>query len=128
MIRGDLSMPCNRPCRSLAVRLRLACTRLTGQSYLTDGAQRLCLVGRRTRWMFVFLALLVLLRSNEGHAQQTAIDKDTYAGAVEHCRGTASRPMTLNSDHGVLCFDGWIGENLDLSPAKDLKESGLFVV
>jgi hypothetical protein len=71
---------------------------------------------------------LVLLRSHEGHAQQAAIDKDTYASAADHCRGTASRPMTLSADHGVLCFDGWIGENLDLSPAKDLKESGLFVV
>lgn len=121
-------MSCNRPGRSRAVRLRLACTNMARQSYLTDGARRTSVLGGRTRWPFVFLALLVLLRSNEGHAQQAAIDKDTYASAVEHCRGTASRPMTLNSDHGVLCFDGWINEDMDLSPAKDLKESGLFVV
>jgi hypothetical protein len=121
-------MSCNRPRRSLADRLRLARARNALQRNATDGARRLCLVGGRKRWSFVFLVLLAVLRSNDGHAQQTAIDKDAYASAAEQCRGTASRPMTLSADHGVLCFDGWISENLDLTPAKDLKESGLFVV
>jgi hypothetical protein len=36
--------------------------------------------------------------------------------------------MTLSPDGQVLCFDGAIAKNFDVSRAKDLKEDGLFVV
>jgi hypothetical protein len=47
---------------------------------------------------------------------------------VEYCRGTVPRPMALSPEKEILCFDGPVDADTDVSPAKDLKESGLFVV
>src|SRR5258708_3933529 len=81
-----------------------------------------------TPWLFVFLALLLLLCSREGHTQQSAPDRESYYRAVEYCRGDVSRPMALSPDGQVLCFDGDVAPDLDLSLARDLKEDGLFIV
>lgn len=74
-------------------------------------------------------ALLVLFLNCEiGNSQELASDKFVYHSAVEYCRGTVPRPMALGVDQRVLCFDGWIYKEMDVSLAKDLKEYGLFVV
>ena len=39
-----------------------------------------------------------------------------------------SRLMALSPDGQVLCFDGVVADDLDMSPARGLKENGLFVV
>jgi hypothetical protein len=83
---------------------------------------------RRMQWLLVFLALLLPLRSSAVHAQQQAPDKENYHSAVQYCRDALPRPMALNSERGILCFDGSVDGDIDLSPAKNLKESGLFVV
>jgi hypothetical protein len=59
-------------------------------------------------------------------AQQ--LDFSVYARAVEYCRGDVPRPMTLNLDKRVLCFDGAIWQGQDISLAKGLEANGLFVV
>ncbi len=57
-----------------------------------------------------------------------ATDFGVYARAVEFCRGTVKRPMALDLDKRVLCFDGEILQNQDISPVNGLVENGLFVV
>ncbi len=42
--------------------------------------------------------------SEISRAQQP--DFDVYARAVEYCRGSVKRPMALDLDKRVLCFDG----------------------
>jgi hypothetical protein len=59
-------------------------------------------------------------------AQQS--DFDVYARAVEYCRGVAKRPMAIDLDSRVLCFDGPIGWGTDVSLASALRTNGLFVV
>jgi hypothetical protein len=61
-------------------------------------------------------------------AQVSDAEKGVYARAVQYCRGTVRRPMTLDLDRRVLCFDGAIVDGLDLSIAKELGDGGLFVV
>jgi hypothetical protein len=46
----------------------------------------------------------------------------------EYCRGDVSRPIALSPDGRVLCFDGMIARDLDVSRANGLKQDGLFVV
>jgi hypothetical protein len=55
-----------------------------------------------TPWLFVFLPLLPLLCSREGHAQQSAPDRESYYRAVEYCRGDVSRPMALMGRYCAL--------------------------
>jgi len=81
-----------------------------------------------TRWLFAILALLILLIPSMSRAQQQAPDREIFHRAVDYCREPVPRPMALSSDRRLLCFDGWIDEGMDLSPARDLKEFGLFVV
>src|SRR6266478_430120 len=64
--------------------------------------------------------------SEISRAQQP--DFDVYARAVEYCRGSVKRPMALDLDKRVLCFDGDLLEEQDTSLAKSLGEKGLFVV
>jgi hypothetical protein len=116
----------DRPCPSLAARLRPAFAATARQRDATGEAPNSCIARKATRWALVFLALTLVLPISEADAQQPAVD--IYHSAAEVCRGTASWPMTLNADRGILCFDGWIKGDLDVSPAQRFKESGLFVV
>jgi hypothetical protein len=54
--------------------------------------------------------------------------KFAYEGEVEYCRKTEARPFALNDDKRILCFDGWITSDTDLSVAEGLAPDGLFVV
>jgi hypothetical protein len=64
--------------------------------------------------------------SESSLAQQP--DFGIYARAVAYCRGNVERPMALDPDKRVLCFDGAISPGQDVSLAKGLQEKGLFVV
>ena len=75
----------------------------------------------------VVVILGIVLFSGQSHAQQE-FDRERYYRAVEYCRGNVSRPMALSPDGQVLCFDGFIEADLDISLARKLKENGLFVV
>ena len=61
-------------------------------------------------------------------AEVSDTDKAIYARAVEHCRGNVKRPMALDLDKRVLCFDGAILPELELSLADRLEDGGLFVM
>jgi hypothetical protein len=65
-----------------------------------------------------------------GHSQQDFPDRERYYRAVEFCRGAHVFPgsMLLSPDKLILCFDGVIARDMDVSAAKDLGENGLFVV
>jgi hypothetical protein len=58
----------------------------------------------------------------------TSLPRSSSTNAVEYCRGSVNRPIALNDDKSMLCFDGWITPSLDMSLVDNLKENGLFVV
>lgn len=76
---------------------------------------------------FLLATLGLALCSRHACAQQ-ALDREGYYRAAEYCRGDVSRPLALSPDGQVLCFDGVVPDDLNLSPARGLKENGLFVV
>lgn len=77
--------------------------------------------------LLVVVTLGLVLCSSHSRAQRDS-DRERYYRAVEYCRGDVSRPMSLSPDGQVLCFDGRVTDDLDVSVAKGLKEHGLFVV
>jgi hypothetical protein len=89
--------------------------------------------GIRTRVFRFGIAVAVYLFGLAGwdtealHAGQP--DFAPYARAVEFCRGIAKRPMALDLDKRVLCFDGIVrSSTVDLELAGKLSPNGLFVV
>jgi hypothetical protein len=68
----------------------------------------------------------VFLGSEISRAQRH--DFGVYARAVEYCRGVVKRPMALDLDKRVLCFDGEISSGSDFSVAGAVGVNGLFVV
>ena len=52
----------------------------------------------------------------------------SFYGAIEICKGMTKRPMALDLDKRVLCFDGQILPELDVSVADRLEDGGLFVM
>lgn len=81
----------------------------------------------KTRCFLVLATLGLALCSGHASAQQ-ALDREGYYRAVEYCRGDVSRPMALSPDRQVLCFDGAVVKDMDVSLARSLNERGLFVV
>lgn len=77
-----------------------------------------------------FIALCALAFVCWGAEASCAEERDfsVYAHAVEFCRGTVKRPMALDLDKRVLCFDGQIFSGQNISLASGLEEDGLFVV
>ena len=82
---------------------------------------------QKTRRFLVAATLAFVLCSSHSRAQQD-FDRESFHRAVEYCRGTISRPMALSSDRQVLCFDGDVVRDMDVSLARSLNEGGLFVV
>lgn len=83
------------------------------------------------RRIVCLLVLLLTIFSRAGFAQQDGFDRDNYYRAVGYCRLNSLvglGPMTLSPDRKVLCFDGEIVPNMNVSLAKDLQDEGLFVV
>jgi hypothetical protein len=62
------------------------------------------------------------------HAQGSDTEKAGYADALSYCRGDVAHPMALRTDKRVLCLDGWIFSEQEISPANSLEQGGLFVV
>lgn len=81
----------------------------------------------RARSILVVATLGLALNSGHSRAEQD-FDKERYYRAVEYCRGNVSRPMALSPDGQILCFDGAVVKDIDVSLARSLKEGGLFVV
>src|SRR4051794_30929410 len=54
------------------------------------------------------VAALAGLGATISLAEVSEAERGIYARAVEHCRGNANRPMALDLDKRVLCFDGQI--------------------
>lgn len=78
-------------------------------------------------WLFLAVALIGLVVGSGSIRAQPAVDRERYYRAVEHCRGDVPRPMALSPDGQILCFDGVVPGEMDLSTARNLKEDGLFV-
>lgn len=81
-----------------------------------------------SRWCSLVVAIFGLVLCSDFSCAQQDFDQESYYRAVEYCRGDVPRPMALSPDRQVLCFDGLVADELDLSPAKSLKQNGLFVV
>ena len=81
----------------------------------------------RARCFFVVVTLGLVPCFNHCRAEQD-FDRESYYRAVEYCRGDVSRPMALSPDGQILCFDGAVVRDMDVSLARSLNEGGLFVV
>lgn len=81
-----------------------------------------------TRSLAVLVAVVLLLGVEVSHAEMSDAEKAVYARGVEYCRGDVQRPMALNPDKNVLCFDGGILRDQDIPLVESLSEDGLFVV
>ena len=77
---------------------------------------------------FVILCVLAFAWSGLETARAQQADIAIYKRAVDYCRGVTKRPMALDLDGRVLCFDGDIWPGSDFSPASGLESGGLFVV
>ena len=76
---------------------------------------------------FLFCALTCIgYRPDVARADE--VDFSAYHRAAEFCRGHVRRPFAFDLDRRVLCFDGAITRELNVSPAKSLRPNGLFVV
>jgi hypothetical protein len=82
---------------------------------------------RRAQGLLVPLIRLLVCCAEELRAQEAATDRERYYRAVQYCRGDVPRPIALSADGQILCFDGPVPTNLDMSVANDIKENGLFV-
>jgi hypothetical protein len=72
------------------------------------------------------VALAFTMRMDAPRAEET--DFGPYRAAAEYCAGEVARPLALSSDQRILCFDGLLYADQDLSLAKELRVGGLFVV
>jgi hypothetical protein len=85
-------------------------------------------------WLFRFFArggfalfcFLMVIGGRALAAQET--DFSSYARAAEYCRGDIARPIALLQDKRVLCLDGVISSDLNVSIAADLADHGIAVV
>jgi len=84
------------------------------------------LVFRLTNFLASCVLAVLCFSAEISHAQTD--DIGIYKRAVEFCRAVAKRPMALDLDRRVLCFDGLISDGPDFSPANGLEPNGLFVV
>jgi len=69
-----------------------------------------------------------LLLFGRSDAEVSLLGKEAYYRAADYCRGVAVRPIALSDDQAILCLDGLIEKETDVSPARRLREGGLFVV
>lgn len=71
---------------------------------------------------------LVFLSCGPSRAEEKAFDRGASYRAVDYCRSVAVRPIALSDNEAILCLDGRIEKDTDVSPAGRLKEGGLFIV
>ncbi|ULK99356.1 hypothetical protein [Bradyrhizobium sp. I71] len=113
--------------------LARALVRLVGNqaanSMLVRNFTRVGVVGifRSLTGMLSFCTFTLLLFGQSG-AQENLFDKAAFHRAADYCRSVVERPIALSDDQAILCLDGRIEKDADVSPAKKLKEGGRFVV
>lgn len=99
--------------------------------------RRASFVRPKIRWIVFLVILLQTCSLRLVHAEPDGFDKESFYRAVRYCRQNALRdlgsmssqgPLSLNPDKRILCFDGPIAANLNVSLARSLAEGGLFVV
>lgn len=90
-------------------------------------ARRCIGIFRSLTTLLSFCTFTLLLFGQSG-AQESLFDKEALHRAADYCRGVVVRPIALSDDAEILCLDGRIEKAADVSPAKKLKEGGLFVV
>ncbi|AWM02546.1 hypothetical protein [Bradyrhizobium amphicarpaeae] len=73
-------------------------------------------------------SLCAFLICGQSGAREGLFDKALFYRASDYCRGVAAGAVALSEDQTVLCLDGPIEKDADVSPAKKLIEGGLFVV
>jgi len=78
------------------------------------------------RSLFAMLCLLIGVERCAPATLET--DFSSYARAAEHCLGEVARPIALSQDRRVLCLDGVISSDLNLSIATGLADHGLAVI
>lgn len=78
--------------------------------------------------IFLVVATLAIALSPVHSSAQEDSGRESFYRAVEYCRGNVSRPIALSADRHVLCIDGAIAKDTDISLARSLKEGGLAVV
>jgi hypothetical protein len=74
------------------------------------------------------LCALVCVSTYSDVAQADETDFGPYYRAVERCLGRMKRPLGLDLDQRVLCFDGVLSPEVDISMANRLLPNGLFVI
>jgi hypothetical protein len=72
--------------------------------------------------------VFTLLIFGQSGTQASSFDKALSYRAADYCRSVSVRPIALSDDQAVLCLDGRVEKEADVSPARKLKEGGLFVV
>lgn len=108
--------------------VRLRCSRVGRLLRIREADEMHCCF---PRWglRLALLAAVGTLPSSPGAAEWSFYRSvETYASAVEFCRRAVKRPMTVDLDRRVLCFDGEISRDLDFSPLGKLSPTGTFVV
>jgi len=75
---------------------------------------------------FALLCMLIGLGGRASAVQEA--DFSPYARAAAYCRGDIARPIALSQDKRVLCLDGAIPSDLNVSIAADLADDGIAVV
>src|SRR4051812_27898627 len=82
------------------------------------------------RWFgrssLVLFCLFIGMSGRPSEAQET--DYAPYARAADFCRGDIARPIALSQDKRILCLDGVISSDLDVSVASDMDDRGIAVV
>ncbi|MBC9876324.1 hypothetical protein G8O24_03055 [Bradyrhizobium sp. INPA01-394B] len=75
---------------------------------------------------FALLCLLIGAGGRTPAAQEAGLS--SYARAAEYCRGDVARPIAVSQDKHVLCLDGVVPSDLNVSVAADLAAHGIAVV
>jgi len=85
---------------------------------------------KRAGGSFSLLSVALSVLAHAARAQDHASDLDSHYRAVSYCRMTMWMPifMTLSPDKHIMCFDGSMTPDLDVSLTKQLELGGLFVV
>jgi hypothetical protein len=101
---------------------------MTTRRKLDEYCKRIGLFRKFRSFALCLLCTLVCLSGYSDVARADEIDFGPYYHAVEYCLGRVKRPLTLDLDQRVLCFDGLLAPEVDISPANRLRPNGLFVI
>jgi hypothetical protein len=68
--------------------------------------------------------LIVALDYKSGKAEDDSSERFAYEIDVDYCQRTETKPMALSDDKRILCLDGWITPDLDISLVEGLEKAG----